>query len=88
MTPGIDSLLATWPSVLGVAGVAFVVAAAWRRWALRRGVLDVPGHRSSHAVATPRGAGAGIAVAAVLGLLLVPASVDRHAVIAGLVVVA
>ncbi|MGL6291590.1 MAG: lipopolysaccharide biosynthesis protein, partial [Silanimonas sp.] len=73
---------------LGVAGVAFVVAEAWRRWALRRGVRDVPGHRSSHGIATPRGAGAGIAVAAVLGLLLVPASVDRHAVIAGLVVVA
>ena len=47
-----------------VAAVAF--AAAWvgtwcyRRWALRVGRIDVPGARSSHAVATPTGGGAGI----------------------------
>jgi UDP-N-acetylmuramyl pentapeptide phosphotransferase/UDP-N-acetylglucosamine-1-phosphate transferase len=89
VTPGWESLLATWPQGLLIAGVAFLVADAWRRWARRRGLLDVPGHRSSHVVATPRGAGVGIAVAALLGmLLLVPASVDRQAVIAGLAVVA
>ena len=38
---------------------------AVRRHALRRGVLDVPSHRSSHAVPTPRGGGVGV-VAAVL----------------------
>ncbi len=49
---------------VAVAAVAF--AAAWfvtwcyRRWALRVGRIDVPGARSSHAVATPTGGGAGI----------------------------
>ena len=72
-----------------VAALSLAVAEAWRRWALRRGVLDVPGHRSSHAVATPRGAGIGIVVALVAGiLLLAPAGIDRSAVIAGLVLAA
>jgi Fuc2NAc and GlcNAc transferase len=43
---------------------AFAVGVV-RRHALRRGVLDVPSHRSSHAVPTPRGGGVGV-VAAVL----------------------
>lgn len=89
MTPGIESLLAAWPRLLVVAGLAFVAADVWRRWALRRGVLDVPGHRSSHAVATPRGAGIGIVIAAVVGLSwLAPPGIETQAVIAGLVLVA
>ena len=49
---------------LAVAAAAFVVAwcVTWFywRWALRVGRLDVPGARSSHAIATPTGGGAGI----------------------------
>ncbi|HVI26585.1 MAG TPA: glycosyltransferase family 4 protein [Xanthomonadaceae bacterium] len=54
------------------AGVAFVVACAgtWlaRRYALRRRLIDQPGERRSHQVATPRGGGVAI-VPAVLPLL-------------------
>lgn len=54
-------------ALASVAVVAFAVSAAgtaWaRRYALRRGLLDQPGARRSHAVATPRGGGIGIAVA-------------------------
>lgn len=39
-----------------------------RRYALARSLLDLPNHRSSHAVPTPRGGGLAIAVA-VLGLI-------------------
>ncbi len=51
-------------SVLSAAGTAL----AWR-YALRHGVLDVPGARSSHDVPTPRGGGISI-VAAATGVLL------------------
>ena len=53
------------------------LAEAWRRWALRRGIVDVPGQRSSHAVPTPRGGGVGpvLAVLAGLWLLLPPVAV-------------
>jgi UDP-N-acetylmuramyl pentapeptide phosphotransferase/UDP-N-acetylglucosamine-1-phosphate transferase len=66
---------------LGLVALAtFALAELWRRWALHRGLLDVPGHRSSHVVATPRGAGVGIVVAVlVAALLLVPASAERDA---------
>lgn len=36
----------------------------YRRWSLRRNVLDVPNHRSSHSVPTPRGGGIAIVVLA------------------------
>lgn len=65
----------------GVALLAFVLAEAWRRFALRRGVIDVPGGRSSHAVATPRGAGVGLALALLAGMgLALPAGPARDAV--------
>ena len=50
-------LLAT----LSLAG-GFGLALAWRRWALRRGVLDAPDERRLHATPTPRGGGIGIAL--------------------------
>lgn len=69
---GID-WIATLPWLAAVALAA--AAGAWlARWhALRRGLLDLPGERRSHAVPTPRGGGIGIVLAwsmacAVLGM--------------------
>ena len=84
MSPLFEAMLTAWPRLLLVAAVALVVAEAWRRLALRRGVLDVPGHRSSHAVATPRGAGIGIAIAFALAVVLwTPPGTARDAVLLG-----
>ena len=55
---------------VGVPVVAFAATAAARRLALRRGHLDVPNPRSSHAQPTPRGGGVAIVVAIVAGLLV------------------
>lgn len=54
------------PWLFGVLGAlsAALIAAVWRRQALRRRWLDIPGPRRLHAVPTPRGGG--IAIAAVL----------------------
>jgi Fuc2NAc and GlcNAc transferase len=41
-----------------------------RRYALSRSVLDVPNHRSSHAVPTPRGGGVAIVVMFLIALVL------------------
>lgn len=49
-------------SLLGTWGV--------RRYAMREGVLDIPNHRSSHLVPTPRGGGAAIVAAFLAGLLI------------------
>ena len=77
------------PRLLVVAALAFSVAEGWRRFALRRGVLDVPGHRSSHVVATPRGAGIGIAVGVAVALALWgPGGASGSAVLLGLLAVA
>lgn len=54
-------------------GAAFALSAlltgALRRYALLRGVLDVPNSRSSHQVPTPRGGGLAIVAAFLLGVL-------------------
>lgn len=52
-------------AVLAVAGLAIsAIATAWAMvHARRRGMLDVPGARRSHAAPTPRGGGIGIALA-------------------------
>ena len=53
--------------------VTFVSAPFVRRFMLRQGIVDVPNHRSSHSVPTPRGGGlaclTGVAVALVVGQL-------------------
>ena len=78
------------PSPWWLAGVAFVlsfgVAAAWRRLALRRQLLDAPGPRRLHSVPTPRGGGLGI----VLVLLAAAAWLGQGAAVfvAGLAVTA
>ena len=89
MSASVDALQAAWPRGVMAAVVAFVVAEAWRRFALRRGVLDIPGHRSSHEVPTPRGAGIAIALALALAVgLWAPPGTTGLAVLVGLVAVA
>lgn len=84
MSLPLEALGTAVPRALIVAVAAFLLAEAWRRLALRRGVLDVPGHRSSHVVATPRGAGIGIAAATGLGIALwAPPGDGRTAVLLG-----
>lgn len=40
-----------------VAVFAFVLTGMLRRYALSRSIIDIPNHRSSHTVPTPRGGG-------------------------------
>jgi UDP-GlcNAc:undecaprenyl-phosphate GlcNAc-1-phosphate transferase len=47
---------------------------------MRSGVLDLPGSRSSHAVATPRGAGLAVGVAALLGIGIADVTVLQPAI--------
>lgn len=57
--------------ILGVtAVVSWVSVGLLRYYALGRGVLDQPNERSSHGTPTPRGGGAGLVAAAVLGFVL------------------
>lgn len=53
-----------WPAWVGIP-FALALAGTWlaRGYALRRRLIDQPGERRSHAVATPRGGGAGIVLA-------------------------
>jgi Fuc2NAc and GlcNAc transferase len=58
--------------LLALVGVGVFTTAAWltarvRAYAVSHGVLDVPNHRSSHRVATPRGGGIAIAAAVLAG---------------------
>lgn len=62
------------------AGMAVVSAVGTHlalAYALRRGMVDEPGERRSHAAATPRGGGVGIVVACLVMLLAIAAS-DAH----------
>ena len=54
--------------VAAIAGVGL-----FRRWTLRRNLLDVPNDRSSHSVPTPRGGGLVIALLGLLGYVIVAA---------------
>ncbi len=69
------------PVVLAACAVAaLVVSMACTAWAIayarRCGMLDQPGERRSHATATPRGGGIGIAVALLLAMCLLGGWVD------------
>lgn len=61
-------------ALLVVVFAAWAVAALGAHWAIRhadaQGLFDQPGERRSHARATPRGGGIGIALAGLLGLLV------------------
>lgn len=62
-----------------VAAAPLVSAAGtWlaRRYAVRRGLLDAPGERRSHTVATPRGGGIGLVVA--IAMLVVAFGASGH----------
>lgn len=72
-----------------VALLALGLAEAWRHWALQRGVIDVPGQRSSHTAPTPRGAGVGPVLALLAGMAVVlPASPERNAAMASIALAA
>ncbi|MBS3963675.1 MAG: glycosyltransferase family 4 protein [Methylomonas sp.] len=49
--------------------LAWLTTGAFRYYAIKRNRLDIPNHRSSHSVPTPRGGGWGIVVAFYAGLL-------------------
>jgi Fuc2NAc and GlcNAc transferase len=51
-----------WVEFPTVALISFLLTWALRRYALRRGLLDMPNERSSHSSPTPRGAGIAIVV--------------------------
>ncbi|HZX81249.1 MAG TPA: hypothetical protein VFE72_09895 [Lysobacter sp.] len=57
------------------------VAGTWaaRAYALRRRLVDQPGERRSHAVATPRGGGAGPVAAILVGLALLASDSSSYA---------
>src|SRR6516162_8151123 len=52
---------------------SMVLTLAVRRFALSRGLLDVPNERSSHLVPTPRGGGIAISLTAMAGFALLTA---------------
>ena len=57
-----------------LSGVAsWIIAGRVRRYAIDRSLLDVPNHRSSHSVPTPRGGGLAIATVTLLGMALAAA---------------
>lgn len=64
MTGWEAAILVPIAATLGYAGVAVM-----RFWAMRRNLLDVPNHRSSHSRPTPRGGGLPVAVLTILGWL-------------------
>lgn len=58
-------------ALLGVAalGGSWILTGAVRRYTLARSLMDVPNHRSSHTVPTPRGGGIAIAATTLIGVL-------------------
>lgn len=59
-----------WIVAVALFVAAYGLTGAVRRYALRRGILDVPNARSSHAVTTPRGGGFAIVVVLVASLIV------------------
>jgi UDP-N-acetylmuramyl pentapeptide phosphotransferase/UDP-N-acetylglucosamine-1-phosphate transferase len=50
--------------------ISIFITFFFRKWALRKSILDLPNERSSHSVATPRGGGIAIVVSFYLGLIV------------------
>lgn len=74
---------------------AIAVAGTWlaRRYALRRDLIDQPGERRSHSVATPRGGGISIVIALLVAAIALALRYPQHIVllaafVIGLVLVA
>jgi Fuc2NAc and GlcNAc transferase len=70
-------------AIAAAAALSAALCAAAIGYARRRGLLDLPGRRRSHAVPTPRGGGIGIVVA-MLAFALAPAAVGGDAMAATL----
>jgi UDP-N-acetylmuramyl pentapeptide phosphotransferase/UDP-N-acetylglucosamine-1-phosphate transferase len=68
MSAPLSAGAAGWLALLFAVSLAGTVAA--RRYALRRDLLDHPGERRSHQVATPRGGGIGIVLAMFVAMAL------------------
>ena len=68
------------PVLAGIGLVAALVSASGSAWAIRyahdKGLLDVPGQRRSHHVATPRGGGIGIVFASLLAIVAISMHAD------------
>jgi UDP-N-acetylmuramyl pentapeptide phosphotransferase/UDP-N-acetylglucosamine-1-phosphate transferase len=73
----------TWIVIFFV--VSLVGTWAARRYALHRQLLDLPGERRSHSIATPRGGGIAIVVSVLLALLWLIAHDPAHAAMLGAV---
>jgi Fuc2NAc and GlcNAc transferase len=65
-----------WFVVAGVALVSVVVAGTVRALALKKGLIDVPNSRSSHAFPTPRGGGVAIVIGVGAGLIVLYACAE------------
>jgi UDP-N-acetylmuramyl pentapeptide phosphotransferase/UDP-N-acetylglucosamine-1-phosphate transferase len=78
-------ILAHHPHVYGWLAICFAIALcgamAARRYAFWRDLMDHPGERRSHAVATPRGGGVGIVVAMLLAMTLLASWSPSHRVL-------
>ena len=60
-------------AVLLAIALSYVISALVQRWALQGHLLDVPNHRSSHTIPTPRGGGIGIALVTLIGVAVASA---------------
>jgi Fuc2NAc and GlcNAc transferase len=65
-------MLKRWYFLPLVAIVAFLLTGISAWFARRQGMMDLPGERHSHAIATPRGGGLGIVLAILLGTFFSP----------------
>ncbi len=69
--------LTAWVLLHGVLAVALTLVA--RRYALSRSLIDQPGERRSHAVATPRGGGISVVVVTLLAVIMLAIRWPAHA---------
>ena len=49
--------------------LAFAGVAAFRKWSLKKGLLDSPNERSSHSIPTPRGGGVIVVVLCLISII-------------------
>lgn len=57
-------------SVVAALLISFFLSGSVRRYAIRRSLIDIPNERSSHTVPTPRGGGVAIAIAGIIGIVM------------------
>ena len=72
-----DSNIIATAALLGTMFVAsYLGVSLFRRWSLRRNLLDVPNDRSSHTIPTPRGGGLVIAILSLVGYAIMGSIFD------------